>query len=630
LDGFSTTAPIVSVFNADSLGALNQGTIDAGSLTPGTGWGILKLPGGTPAHPATAPSITACLDCASSPQADGGTANHPQRLQFVPTVPLDERTQYGVYITTNVTDATGKRVIPSSAFALLRSANPLFDGSKSTVDLISDAQAQQLEPLRAALKPLIDGVASNIGGRSNLALAWAFTTQSEVSSLKQVQALPQRLPPPTANPLFLVDVTSQLRPSCPTGCLNINIFIGEIPLPLLVTGPGGVFNPSGVPQIIRAPFLLTVPTAAGAYPVTVYGHGLQRARTDLLQMANTLGVNGEAAIATDVVFHGDRSTCIGTRVLPNTTSDNDACANSTTQMCAPTGRCIARDRSAVAACTTDDTCLALGQGFCHTDGKCEGGSFALGTGGVPAISGWNFLNLTNLFATRDSFRQQVIDLTQLTRVIAAPAGTGSLNDLLSAVSPARTLDPTRINYAGQSLGGILGTLYTSVAPDVHNVVLNVPGADPGNILLTSQDPQLGAARAAFIATLAGQGITQGSIAFDTFIGIAKWILDPADPQNMAFSVLHGANVPVDRKALVQYITQDQVIPNPTTVELLNAGNRMGVSGPFDICLFNPSTTALPLASRHGFLLNFFDQPTTVTAQNQLASYIVSGTLTGCP
>jgi hypothetical protein len=99
---------------------------------------------------------------------------------------------------------------------------------------------------------------------------------------------------------------------------------------------------------------------------------------------------------------------------------------------------------------------------------------------------------------------------------------------------------------------------------------------------------------------------------------------------MAYSVLHGAGLPNDRKALVQYITQDQVIPNPTTLELINAGNRTGVSGPFDICLYNPSTTALPLASRHGFLLNFVDAPSTVAAQSQLAGYVASGTLTGCP
>jgi hypothetical protein len=99
---------------------------------------------------------------------------------------------------------------------------------------------------------------------------------------------------------------------------------------------------------------------------------------------------------------------------------------------------------------------------------------------------------------------------------------------------------------------------------------------------------------------------------------------------MAYSVLHGADVPNNRKALVEYITQDQVVPNPTTVELLNAGNRMGVAGPFDICLFNPTTGALPLPSRHGFLLNFVDAPATAAAQSQLANYVATGTLTGCP
>ena len=280
--------------------------------------------------------------------------------------------------------------------------------------------------------------------------------------------------------------------------------------------------------------------------------------------------------------------------------------------------------------TADLPCIGMGQGFCHTDSFCEGGDYLRDSTNVPRISGWNFLNLTNLFATRDNFRQQVIDLSQSTAVIAVPVSTaGSLNALLTGAL-GKTLNANQINYSGQSLGGILGTLYTSVASEAHNVVLNVPGADPTNILLTSPDPQLSAARAAFIATLAAQGITQGSIAFDTFIGTAKWILDPADPQNMAYSVLHGADTPNNRKALVQYITQDQVVPNPTTVELLKAGNRMGVTGSFDICLFNPLVTDLPLASRHGFLLNFVDVPATAAAQSQLANYVATGTLTGCP
>jgi hypothetical protein len=634
LDGFSTTTPAVSVFNADNLGALNQGKIDAGSLGVAGATGILRL-GGNAAHAATVPSIAACLDCASSLLPDGGTPDHPQRLQFVPNVPLDEKTQYGVFITTTVTDNQGHKVIPSSAFALIRLANPLYDGTKSTVDLITDAQAQQLEPLRAALKPFIDAVAANVGGRSNIALAWAFTTQSEVSTLKQLRLIPQGLP---ASPLFIEDKTSVLRPFCPTpgNCPNVSHFIiGEIDVAVLLS-PAGPFNPSGMPMIAKIPFLLTLPNGAmGAYPVVVFGHGLTRARTDLLPIVDRLAQGGQAAIATDVVWHGDRTTCTGSHVvLPPGAPDDAACANPVTQMCAPSGRCIARDRSTAAPCsfgsaTADQTCIDTAQGFCYSDGKCENGDYLRDSTLVPRISGWNILNLANQFATRDNFRQQVIDLTQLTRVIAG-SGTGSLNDLLTGVAGGRTLDPTRINYAGQSLGGILGTLYSSVATEVHRTVLNVPGADLAEILLTSNEPGLVGARMVFLATLANEGITQGTIGFDTFIGIAKWILDPADPQNMAFSLLNGTDLPGDRKALVQYIADDQVVPNPTTIELINGANRVGVT-PVDVSFFNLlPTDPPPLGSRHGFLLNFADPTLTATAQCQVTNYVNTGAIGTCP
>jgi pimeloyl-ACP methyl ester carboxylesterase len=290
--------------------------------------------------------------------------------------------------------------------------------------------------------------------------------------------------------------------------------------------------------------------------------------------------------------------------------------------------------------------MNVGQGFCFSDNKCEGGDYLRdSTTGVPRISGWNILNLTNLFATRDNFRQQVVDLSQLTRVLEG-GGTGNFNaQLASAIAVLGTsIDPTRINYAGQSLGGILGTLYASAAPDVHNVVLNVPGADPGSILLLS--PSFSAQRAAFLRTLAGQGIAPGSIAFDTFIGISKWILDPADPQNMAFSVMNGVvgtARPADRKALVQYITLDEVVPNVTTTELISAGNRTGIgAAQLDTFLFNPSTVAYPpscnpqgvcdptIPSRHGFLLRSPDAPTIQTAQCQVANYVNIGGIGTCP
>lgn len=672
LDGFSTTATIISE-NGDAVGALNQGKIDPATLAGNVGF--LRL-AGNPGHPATAPSIAVCLDgflpdggsgaCAgaSSLLPDGGTPSNPQQLQFVPTVPLDEKTTYGFYISTNLKDCRGagttcsstqsQNVIPATAFALARLANPLVDGGRSTVGVLSDAQALQLEALRLGLKPFIDSLVAATPlqlTRPRIALAWAFTTQTEVSALKSLRGVPQALP---ATLVYLAE-----RPP-----MGSRVFLGEIQTPQILNGPGGTLSPTN-PSIKTIPFILALPPAVpptSGYPITIFGHGLTRSRTDLLNISSSLNIGGQAVIATDVVWHGDRSFCAGSSAVispPFPASDDFACVDPSNVSptvpgkcdatpSSPTyGRCIVPTGRTRAACdpvtvgTTppDLYCTGLRQGLCLADLQCEGGDFrrasdvAATSDPTPIISGWNILNLTNLFATRDNFRQQVVDLTQLARVIEA-SGSGTLNALLGA---GRNLDPTKINYAGQSLGGILGTLYTSVATDVHRVVLNVPGGDPANILLTS--PAFAPQRNAFIATLASQGIAQGTPAFDFFIGVAKWILDPADPQNMSFSLRNGSELPTDRAALVQYITRDFVVPNPTTIELINGANRSGITNPIDLSLFDPSDADLPPVvitpqgptfPRHGFLLNFTHVPTTQRAQCQVANYVNTGTLGTCP
>lgn len=649
LDGFSTTAPIVTQ-NSAQFGSLNQGEVDPLTVTAATAGvsRVSNLPGGGPAHPPTSPQVKVCVTpsdptCAPNPLPDGGTPTYRSQIVMIPQLPLDERTTYGAFVTTAVKDTTGKNVIAASPFALARLANPIFDGTHSTVDLISDAQAQQLEPLRAALKPFIDNLAQAVGGRNNIALAWAFTTQSEVSTLRNLRSLPAVIPGISADPLFIQELP--LGGRCPGGsCPNVGHFVvGEILVPFLLTGAGGVFNPSA-PAAVRISFLLTVPAAAppvNGYPVTIFGHGITRARTDMINIADRLALNGQAALATDIVWHGERTTCTGSRVALMQPSDDAACADPVAQMCASSGRCIRRNRTTPTACAStanpDQTCLLAGEGMCHTDGRCEAGDYARDpVSTVPLVSGWNILNLTNLFATRDNFRQQVIDLSQVTRVIASTTAATSLNArLITAYGAGMRLDPTKINYAGQSLGGILGTLFTSVSPDVHSVVLNVPGADPVNILLTSPDPAFVLARTNFFASLATQTppITPGTLEFAQFLSIARWIMDPADPQNMGFSLRNApapTDIPVDRRVLIQYITNDQVIPNPTTLELINAAGRAGVGflAP-TICQYNPTTTAVPLTSRHGFLLNFTDPTTTIQAQTAVASFINTGT-SACP
>jgi dienelactone hydrolase len=648
LDGFSTTAPIISE-NSDPVGVLDQGTLDPTTLAAGTGFLPLTAV-------SQAPKVVPCINCASSLLADGGV-QPVQQLQFVPQVPLQEKSTYGAYLTTALKDTNGKPIIATVPFTLLRLTNPLVDANMhATVQGVSDADAQQLELVRQGLKPFLDGLQTAGLPRTNLALAWAFTTQSTVTPLAQLHALPTALGGalPSA-PVIAVNITAGFTwpPGIPHSHIG-SLFAGEIPEDFLLTGPGGTINPTPPPTVLKVPFTLTEPTGAApaaGWPVVIFGHGLTRSRNDMLAIADTLAQAGFAVVATDVVWHGDRSSCTGSSIATGQASDDASCANPGTQRCneaTPFGRCVARTGTGM-ACDPQGTppsvppgdifCAAISQGACiaasaHV-GNCEGGDFLRAADGTPVISGWNILNLTNFFATRDNFRQQVPDLAQLARVVADTTSTANLNTLLTAQGAA-ALDGAKINYTGQSLGGILGTLYTSTAPEVNNAVLNVPGGDLVNILLTS--PSFVTQKDEFIGGLQLQGIFPGTPAFDQLLGIAKWVLDPADPTNMGFYLRHGtAPKP---KVLIQYIEGDQTVPNPTTVELIGAANQLGGTDPAPtaVCEFTsincntsgPTGCMLPaLTSRHGFLLNGASTA-TAHAQADVAAFLVTGASATCP
>jgi hypothetical protein len=234
------------------------------------------------------------------------------------------------------------------------------------------------------------------------------------------------------------------------------------------------------------------------------------------------------------------------------------------------------------------------------------------------------LNLTNLFATRDNFRQHTIDHAQLVRVLTA-TGTGSLNEQLMAHG-APTIDGTQIDYIGQSLGGILGPIYTAASPNIRHAVFNVAGGDLTGILLTS--PAFAPARAGFLSTLSAEGISPGTPGFDQFIGFAKMILDPADPINYIYSVENGSAAPAGRAAFVQYIQDDQVVPNPLTEELIAAANNRATDkNKIDAYKFTPTEAELPLDKRHAFLLDFSGNPAVTTdAQTQAVEFLDTGAL----
>ncbi len=643
LNGFSTTAPLVSE-NAVDKAALDEGTIDAATLAAGTGFA--KLEGAGPLMP----KVKTCLNCASS---TGGATAPPEQLQWVPERPLEQLTRYAAWVSTDLKDSTGRPVATPSTFALLRLKNPLLDEAmKSTVPVVSDAVAARLEPVRLKFKDCLDKIEATGVPRKKIAMGFCVTTQSTTSVVQQLSGAVGALPVGTItdSPTMLIDVTTPTKAVMTSLGIQSNaigkIFAGVMLLPYGLSA-GGVLSPPAMWTARKAPFTLFIPAACQGNncSVTLFGHGLTRNRNDSLGIANALAQANQATFAIDVVQHGDRSNCAGFGKSPGQTSDDAMCADPATQTCDVTsGRCVARDQTPAAATvcdpqtTGDAVCFAAQKGFCQfagpNAGKCEGGDYARNARGEVANSAWNFLDLINLFATRDNFRYTgSIDFAAVVRLLKSNAAT-SLSAQLAILnpSPLPTLNTNSINYVGQSLGTFNGSVFSASSPVANNVALNVAGSSQVDVLLTA--PSFGDQRRGFLATLAAQRLTPGTPGFDQFITLARTIVDPADPQNLIYDAVNSSNA--NRKIYVQSIEGDEVLPNLTTDLLTQAAeqNPARTIQKFRFTVAGGSiSAAYPTMARHGFLLSPAGNPdcnpviatcATVVAQNKVATFLATG------
>ena len=209
-------------------------------------------------------------------------------------------------------------------------------------------------------------------------------------------------------------------------------------------------------------------------------------------------------------------------------------------------------------------------------------------------------------------------------------------------------DKTKIDFLGHSLGGIAGSLFAAVSPDAHDVGLNVTGGAWTTLLFNSVT--YASLRDQLLAALAAQGRAPGTPAFDQFIGIAQWILDQADPANVAYRLTHpvdtGAGVfapPQDRKAFIQFIEGDPSVANLASFALIAGANRsfmptpptFGCAPPLNCYEFTQTgdsfdATTAEVASRHRF---FLEAPTgaagaglTAKAQTQMSTFLSTGAL----
>jgi dienelactone hydrolase len=531
-----------------------------------------------------------------------------------PDVPLDQHRRYAVVVTDAVRDTEGGPV-----------------GSDAVYDACVGARVNDYCAVLAQLA----GYAAAVASPRQVVAVSLFTTLSATSWLERARAALAGVAPAPAmlqpRSVFRVADMVSLTLSGQTGTRPVSFTDLSLPLdPTLLAGLGrlavGSFRSPGfldagrtlaaAPTAGEAPrpvateevffnvLLPDAPAPSTGYPVVIYGHGLGDSRFGgPTAVASTLARSGYAVIAITAVGHGFGPLSTFTIVERN---------------------------------GTRTTLLSGGRGLdLNGDGVIESDEGCTIT--APVALG-----------LRDCLRQTTVDLMQLVRAIRAGIdvdGDGKAD-----------LDGARIYYAGQSLGGIYGTVFTAMEPAVRAAVLNVGGATVADIARWSPAYR-GEALAAIggrTPSLLNKGATYdenyvlrdqpvkindvpGAIDIQNVFESLEWAGMAGDPvafaPHLRASPLAG-NPP--RPVLFQVARGDQTVPNPTSAALVRAAGAQASTSLYRHDLARAAVRDLP-ANPHSYLTFFLGtSPGGLTlpgpvglsisllAQQQLAGFLDSG------
>ncbi|HZF05494.1 MAG TPA: hypothetical protein VE932_14280 [Patescibacteria group bacterium] len=508
---------------------------------------------------------------------------------------LDQHTRYVLVVTNRLRDPDGNRVNAGQFNAFLLRSN------------LTAARAAYRQELLAALAQA--GVDVN-----SVIAASVFTTQSVSAVLEKIRGQIKAATPAAAtmhatfprSTVVSIDWHRQVGTAPTFANSPVPIFllnplaVGAIAFgkfespdyetPLKFIPP--VATRTGVPAVQTTntlQFTLILPTSpapAGGYPVVIFGHGFTDSKQGApIAVAGTLASHGLASIAINVVGHGGGG--LGTLTVNRTPPLSSVSIPDG-------GRGIDQDGNG----TIDST---------------EGVSAT-----VPIIS------------NRDGLRQTVVDLMQLVRLIQ----TGGIPGL----------SHTRIYYAGQSFGGIYGTILLGVEPDIRAGVPNVPGGPIVEIARLSPSFRVLVALALGARTpsllnappfaaptwgfdenmpLRDEAVridtVAGASAIQEYVDNVEWTSQSGNPVAYApfirRSPLTGDGTPV----IYQFAKGDRTVPNPTTTALIRAGDLNDRTSYMRHDLNVGFTTANP----HTFLTFGVGPTAALLAQEQIAIFLAS-------
>ena len=536
---------------------------------------------------------------------------------------LDQHTRYLLVVTRKLLDAEGSPV--ATGMRRIHPLGPWFANRQYFRDLDL-----------ALLTKLPAGVA-----RSDVVAASLFTTQSVTALLEKVRNQIKAATPAPASFLLgpggsrtvfpLADVTSvvftrQVRTAAtptlpmftssplPTPALSLypnsvgTIAFGAYDSPDYETAAKvipavgsatGTPVPQGVNRIQFNLFLPAGAAPAGGWPVAIYGHGF----TDSMHgspyaVASSMARRGIATVGINVVGHGGGA--LGTLTVSRTSG-------------APV------------------TLAGGGRGIDQN-----------GDGAIDSAEGSSAAPPYTLVSSRDGLRQTVIDLMQLVREIEVGMDVDG--------DGTRDLDASRISYFGQSFGGIYGTKFLAIEPNVRAGVPNVPGGSVIEIVRLSPvfRPLVWLAlvgRTPPLANLPGLfqfnenmplrnlppvvNTVPGSAPIQTVIENNEWAQQAGNPVAYAPHLRKAPLAGMPQKSIIlQFARGDQTVPNPTTSAIIRAGALQPQTTLFRNDLAFAANPAFP-KNPHSFLTRIAGVPVPVAqvalaAQDQIAVFFASG------
>jgi len=615
LDGFSTTEKWITRFTQNLGGfpaTILPGDIDPASVVAGQSVRVFEVT--TPSYPwlgvaGVVRELLPNLEYAAA-LAPGGV------LAIVPIMPLKQLTTYMAVVTNDINDTRGNDATPSSIYGITKMRTPLVDENGNSTTLLSDADAQRLEPLRQATMSMELSAASAGVNPADIVLSWTVRTQSITPTLKLMRSIAQ--PAPT------IIAPTGMNTTAVGGFGLADIYMGVITLPYYLGAPSmenptapltdfwkaepgayippfdqipfldptstniTVANPFPAPTGMQTvPLLITAPNAnsgftkpEGGWPVVIFGHGLTRNRTDMLAIADAVAQTGRVVVAMDGVLHG---------VVPDVDPQLAPFYIENTPF-AP----IANER------TFDADYWNAAEG-------------TLGQDGLGDQSGLWAVNPANLQATRDNARQTAVDYSVLALSLQSMDLDGDTNPDLNAFD---------VSFACQSAGCFLTIPFASVEPIVSRLYINVTG---GGIFRSLNAGYFGPNfLQPFLESLAG--LEPGTAEYEQYLLAAQTVVDSADSINWGAEA--AARMPVIHNQVMQDDTVPNVVPGAPLAGSEALNRVMGLAG-YSTTQMNPDglngVARFIQPAEHGSWLRPELYPAvTAEMQGQMASFIASG------